>query len=222
MKQQVEYLRHYISNSGISVDNHKIKVIQNWSTLTTITEVRSFLGLATYYWKFVKGFLAIAAPLTGLLHKDKDFDWQQAEQQAFDQLKLALTTVPVLILPNPDKPFIITTDASDFAIGAVLSQDQGKGDQPITFESRKMSPAELNYPVHEKELLAMVHAITIWRPYLEGQQFTAITDHASLEYIKSQKTLFWQQARWLEVLQSTDFIVKYWPRKQNEVADTLL
>ena len=147
--------------------------------------------MATYYRKFVKGFSAITAFLTGLLHKDKDFDWQQAEQQAFDQLKLALTTAPVLILPDSDKPFIITTDASDFAIGAVLSQDQGKVDQSITFESRKMSLIELNYFIHEKELLAMVHTITIWRPYLEDQQFTAITNHASLEYIKSQKTLSW-------------------------------
>jgi len=99
-------------------------------------------------------------------------------------------TALVLAIPDPTKPFIVTTDASDFTIGTVLSQDQEKGDQPITYESRKMSSAELNYPIHEKELLAIVHAITIWRPYLEGQQFTTITDHVSLEYIKLQKTLF--------------------------------
>ncbi|CAJ0629008.1 14807_t:CDS:2 [Entrophospora sp. SA101] len=113
------------------------------------------------------------------------------------------------------------TNASDFAIGAVLSQDQGKGEQPVAYESRKLSPAELNYPVHEKELLAIVHAIKLWRPYLEGQRFTVITGHASLEYIKSQTNLSQRQARWLEVLQATDFDVKYHPGKTNIVADAL-
>ena len=103
----------------------------------------------------------------------------------------------------------------------MLSQDQGKSDQPITFESRKMSPAELNYPVHEKELLAIVHAIWLWRPYLEGQKFTVITDHASLEYIKTQHQLSRRQARWLETLQAHDFNVKYRPGKTNVVADAL-
>ena len=122
-------------------------------------------------------------PLTNLLHKEKDFTWQSDEQQAFEHLKQSLISAPVLILPDPTKPFVVTTDASDFAIGAVLSQDHEKGNQPIAYESRKMSPAKLNYPVHEKELLAIVHVITIWRPYLKGQQFTAITDHTSLEHI---------------------------------------
>ncbi|CAJ0635170.1 10597_t:CDS:2, partial [Entrophospora sp. SA101] len=103
----------------------------------------------------------------------------------------------------------------------ILSQDQGKGEQPVAYESRKLSPAELNYPVHEKELLAIVHAIKLWRPYLEGQRFTVITDHASLEYIKSQTNLSRRQARWLEVLQATDFDVKYRPGKTNVVADAL-
>ncbi|CAJ0637633.1 6712_t:CDS:2 [Entrophospora sp. SA101] len=95
------------------------------------------------------------------------------------------------------------------------------GEQPVAYESRKLSPAELNYPVHEKELLAIVHAIKLWRPYLEGQRFTVITDHASLEYIKSQTNLSQRQARWLEVLQATDFDVKYRPGKTNVVADAL-
>ncbi|CAH1769658.1 11218_t:CDS:1, partial [Entrophospora sp. SA101] len=142
-------------------------------------------------------------------------------ETAFNELKQQLTSAPVLLLPDPTKPFSVTTDTSDFAISAVLSQDQGKGEQPVAYESRKLSPAELNYPVHEKELLAIVHAIKLWRPYLEGQRFTVITDHASLEYIKSQTNLSQRQARWLEVLQATDFDVKYRPGKTNVVADAL-
>ena len=104
-----------------------------------------------------------------LLYKDKEFEWTKEQQKAFEQLKEKLTTAPVLAIPDPAKPFTITTDASDYAIGAVLSQDFGKGDQPIAYESRKMTAAELNYPIHEKELLAIIHAIRLWRPYLEGQ-----------------------------------------------------
>ena len=141
--------------------------------------------LATYYRKFVKDFSATATPLTALLHKDKPYNWEKEQQSAFEQLKQHLISAPVLILLDPTQPFTVTTDASDFAISAVLSQNHGKGDQPIAFESRKLSSAELNYPIHEKELLAIVHAIRLWRIYLEGQTFTIITDYASLEYIKS-------------------------------------
>jgi RNase H-like domain found in reverse transcriptase/Reverse transcriptase (RNA-dependent DNA polymerase)/Integrase zinc binding domain len=220
-KEEVEYLGHYISSQGISVDQQKINAVKTWPIPTNISELRSFLGLASYYRKFVKGFSAIAAPLTQLLHKDKAYHWENEQQSALDQLKQCLISAPVLILPDPTKPFTVTTDASDLAIGAVLSQDQGKGHQPIAYESRKLSPAEQNYPVHEKELLAIVHAIKLWRIYLEGQEFTIITDHASLEYIKSQSNLSRRQARWLETLQSVAYEVKYKPGKTNVVADAL-
>jgi hypothetical protein len=203
------------------VDQQKVNAVKTWPTPTNVSELRSFLGLASYYRKFVKDFSAIATPLTQLLHKDLPYDWGQEQQTAFEQLKQCLISAPVLILPDPTKPFTVTTDASDLAIGAVLSQDHGKGNQPIAYESRKLSPAEQNYPVHEKELLAIVHAIKLWRIYLEGQKFTIITDHASLEYIKSQTTLSRRQARWLETLQSVTYEVKYKPGKTNVVADAL-
>ena len=104
-------------------------------------------------------------------------------------MKFSLVSAPVLILPNPAKPFTITTDTSDLVIGAILSQDQGKGDQPIAYESRKLSLTELNYSVHKKKLLAIVYAIKLWRTYLERQKFIIIIDYASLKYIKSQLTL---------------------------------
>ena len=220
-KEQVEYLGHFISKDGISVDKRKIEVIQNWPIPTNISELRSFLGLASYYRKFVPNFSTIASSLTQLLHKDQKYQWKDEHEKAFKELKQKLTTAPVLLLPDPTKPFSVTSDASDFAIGAVLSQDQGKGDQPIAYESRKLSPAELNYPIHEKELLAIVHALKLWRPYLEGNQFTVITDHAALEFINSQSNLSRRQARWLEVLQSMNFNIKYKPGTTNVVADAL-
>src|SRR5438477_12463560 len=114
-------------------------------------------------------------------------------------------SAPVLLLLDPAKSFTLTTNVSNFAIEAVLNHDQGKGEQPVAYESRKLSPAEQNYPVHEKELLAIVHAIKLWRFYLEGWRFTVITDHVSLEYIKTQQNLSRRQARWLETLQANDF-----------------
>jgi len=188
-KQKVEYLGHYISSEGISVDLRKVNAVKEWPMPSNVSELRSFLGLTSYYRKFIKSFSTIAAPLTMLLHKDQPYKWNEAQQLAFDELKRQLTSAPILLLPDPTKPFTVTTDASDIAIGAVLSQDQGRGDQPVAYESRKLSPAEQNYPVHEKELLAIVHAIKLWRTYLEGQKFTVITDHASLEYIKTQANL---------------------------------
>ena len=123
LKNEVEYLGHHISALGISVDQHKVEAIKSWPTPTNVSELRSFLGLANYYRKFVKGFSAIASPLTSLLHKDKPYLWEKEQQSAFNALKQSLTSAPVLTLPDPTKPFTLTTDASDFAIGAVLSQN---------------------------------------------------------------------------------------------------
>ena len=132
-----------------------------------------------------------------------------------------MISAPVLILSKENLHYTVTTNASDIALGAVLSQNQGKGDQPIAFESRKLSPAEKNYPVHKKELLAIIHALKVWRVYLEGTTFTVETDHASLEYLKIQKTLSRRQVGWLETLQAYDYNVKYCLGKMNVVADAL-
>src|SRR3954470_10192479 len=128
-----------------------------------------------------------------------------------------LSQAPILMPADPSKTFEVTTDALDFAIGAVLSQD-GK---PIAFESRQMSPAEKNYVVYEKELLAIVHALKIWRHYLEGQEFNVITDHQSLRYLQTQDKLNRRQARWVELLQAYHFNILYKPGKTNVVADAL-
>lgn len=149
------------------------------------------------------------------------FTWTREADAAFETLKKSLVEAPILALPDPDREFIATTDASDFAIGAVLSQDQGRGPQPVAFESRKMTPAERNYAAHEKELLAIIHALKVWKVYLEGRHFKIQTDHSSLRYINTQLPLSRRQARWLETLQEYDFDIEYIPGKLNIVADAL-
>jgi len=162
-KSTIHFLGHVISDKGVATEPNKIKAIKDWSAPRNLHELRSFLGLASYYRKFVKGFSKLASPLTDLLSKDKPYLWEEGQGQAFESLKQVLTTTPVLCLPNYELPYVVTADASDITIGAVLSQDQGSGDQPIAFESRKLTPAELNYPIYEKELLAIMHALQVWQ-----------------------------------------------------------
>ena len=132
-----------------------------------------------------------------------------------------MATTPVLCIPDPLLPFTVTTDASDYAVGAVLSQDQGNGPQPVAFTSRKMNEHEWNYATHEKETLAVMHALKKWRVYLEGRHFTVYTDHATLRHFAEQPDLTRRQARWTEKMQDYDFEIKYIPGKQNVVADAL-
>ena len=178
LKEELDYLGFLISKDGIKTQPRKIKAITDWATPKTQSDIRAFLGLAGYYRKFIKDFAKIAAPLNNLLHKGTAIIWDDQCETAFQTLKQLLTNAPILAIADPEQPYTATTDASDLAIGAVLSQN-GK---PIAFYSRKMSPAELNYPIHEKEELAIIEALREWRRYLEGckHQIQIITDHLSL------------------------------------------
>ena len=221
MKTRIEFLGHVISDQGLETDSSKIRAIKEYPRPKNISELRSFLGLASYYRKFICNFAKIAAPLYELIKKDVRYDWTEEKESSFQRLKDALTSAPVLKLPDFSQPFIVRTDASDIGIGAVLMQDDEGRLRPVCFESRKLKSTEINYKVREKELLAIVYALTKWRHYLEGNFFTVITDHESLKFIQTQKVLSGRQARWMEMLANFDFKIVYKPGSTNQVADAL-
>ena len=149
-KSSVHYLGHVVSENGLSLDPAKVQSVAQWKVPTNVSEVRSFLGLAGYYRRFIRDFARIAAPLTNLTRKDRPFAWSLREGEAFNQLKTVLQNAPVLQLADQSRPYIVTTDASDYAMGVVLSQVWDDGEHPVAFESRKMNPTEQNYPTHER------------------------------------------------------------------------
>ncbi|CAI7758786.1 unnamed protein product, partial [Closterium sp. NIES-54] len=200
-KTKLSFLGHVISHEKLEVDNSKVAVLKEWKQPSTVKEVLAFLGLANYYRRFVKGFAAVAAPLTDLLRKDSSFSWGPLQQQAFEQLKTSLTSPPALAVPNPELPYFIWCDASGVALGAILCQEQEAGLQPIAFESRKLTAAERTCPIHEREALAVVHALKKWRCYVEMQPVTVFTDHRTLEYLKTQSQITPRQARWVQFLE---------------------
>ncbi|CAI7730659.1 unnamed protein product [Closterium sp. NIES-53] len=156
--KKVQFLGHMVSAQGVHVDPKKIEAVRTWKTPENVKELQQFLGFANYYNRFVPQYAKIATPLTNLLKKNTPFKWEDVHQQAMEQLKTALTSAPILILPDPEKDYVIEADASDQAVGAFLMQDQGKGLQPIAYLSKKLHGAKLNYPIHDKEALAIITA----------------------------------------------------------------
>ena len=218
--EKVEYLGHTVGPEGLSMDDSKVEAILAWPVPKGVKELRSFLGLAGYYRRFIKGFAGRTAAISNLLKQTVPWSWEEPQQAAFDDLKHAMSTAPVLILPDPDLPYEVFTDASGFGIGATLLQDQGQGLQPCAFLSHKLTDAERKYPTHEQELLGIIHALKIWRPYLEGAHFLVNSDHRALEELATQPKLSLRQARWVEFLQSYDCRVKYVQGDKNR-ADAL-
>jgi hypothetical protein len=170
-KSLVAFLGYVISPDGIFMYKSKVETIQCWATPSSVKDIQRFLGFANFYCRFIKGYSKITTPLTTLTCKDKPLSWNPMAQAAFDTLKMAFTSAPILIHPDPAKPFIVETDASDFALGAILSQFGIDGLQhPVAFYSRKLTNVEINYQVYDKELLAIITAFEQWRPYLAGAQ----------------------------------------------------
>ena len=215
--KEVSFLGHIVSAEGIRVDLAKIEVVVNWKPPRSVTEVRSFLGLAGYYRRFVKGFSIIASPLTRLLRKGVKFEWTDKCQDSFEQLKEMLVEAPVLTQPTTGKEYTMYSDASGISLGCVLMQD-GK---VVAYASRQLKPHEQNYPTHDLELAAVVFALKIWRHYLYGGKCRIYTDHKSLKYLLTQKELNLRQRRWLELFKDYDCIIDYHPGKANVVADAL-
>jgi hypothetical protein len=221
----IEYVGYIVSPDGLSMDPAKVKAISDWPALQTLREVQSFLGFANFYRRFISGFARIAKPLTMLTRKDVPFQWSSTCAGAFGELKRHFVASPILAHYHPDRQTIIETDASDYAVAAVLSQVDPSTAflHPIAFYSRSMSSAELNYEIYDKELLAIFAAFKEWRHYLEGIPDTieVITDHKNLEYFASTKLLTRRQARWSEYLSGFSYTVRYRPGKQGVKPDSL-
>ena len=216
-QRQITFLGHKISEGLIKMDENKVRAIREWSEPSKLKELRSFLGLANYYRRFIKGYSKIVAPLTDLLKNDQVWQWNLECQAAFDELKGAISSEQVLRLPNLELPFEVQTDASDKALGGVLVQEG----HPVAFESRKLNGAERRYITHEKEMTAVIHCLHQWRHYLLGSIFTVVTDNVANTFFTSQKKLSAKQARWQEFLADFNFDWLHRPGKHNVVADTL-
>ncbi|GJX25593.1 reverse transcriptase domain-containing protein [Tanacetum coccineum] len=213
----VQFLGHLIDNQGLHVDPAKIEAVKNWTSPTTPTEVRQFLGLAGYYRRFIEGFSKIAKPLTKLTQKNKNYVWNEEQESAFQLLKQKLCEAPILALPEGNDNFVVYCDASLQGLGVVLMQRE----KVIAYASRQLKPHEENYTTHDLELGAVIFALKIWRHYLYGTKCTVFTDHKSLQHILRQKELNMRQRRWLELLADYDCEICYHPGKANVVADAL-
>jgi hypothetical protein len=214
--KEVEYLGHIVSHEGVKVDPNKIKAMMDWPIPKTLKNLRGFLGLTGYYRKFVRNYGRIAAPLTELTKKDA-FSWTPEATKSFEQLKEVMCKAPVLTTPDFTKTFIVECDASGNGIGDVLMQEG----RPLAFESRPLKGRDLHKPIYEKEMMAILHALKKWRPYLIGRHFKVKTDHDSLKYFLEQRLSSEEQQKWVTKILGYDFEIVYKKGKQNVVANAL-
>lgn len=214
--EEIEYLGHIVSREGVHADPSKVEAMVKWPRPKTFKALRGFLGLTGYYRRFIKGYGGIAGPLTRLLKKEA-FQWDSEADMAFKRLKKAVSTPPVLALPDFSKSFIIECDASGFGLRTILMQD----DRPISYFSKNLKGREIALSTYEKEFLALVTAVQKWRPYLLGQTFKVKTDQQSLKYLLEQRVGTPTQQKWLSKLIGYDFMVEFRAGKENLVADAL-
>ena len=217
LRKEVEFLGHVVTPDGIKPNSKKIDAIQKFPVPKTQREIKSFLGLLGYYRRFIKNFAKITKPLTQCLKKNEKVMHTKEFLESFNLCKNILTTEPVLTYPDFEKPFEVTTDASNYAIGAILSQDN----HPLCYASRTLNPAEINYSTIEKELLAIVWSCKYFRPYLFGRKFTILTDHKPLQWLFSLKEPNSRLVRWRLKLEEFDYVIQYKKGKNNQAADAL-
>ncbi|KAE8914160.1 hypothetical protein PF003_g1314 [Phytophthora fragariae] len=220
---EIPVLGCYVSMSGVRADPGKISSICSWPTPKNQTELRQWLGLANYLHKYTKDYAGLIQPMSSLLKKDVTWNWRPEHQDAFDAVKKSLASAPVLMLPDMSSPFHVVCNASDFVIGCALMQFDAEGREPVvSYQSRQMKPAEKNYPVHDKELLAMRYALIKFRVYLLGEQtFAVYTDLASLRTAMKSPHLSQRMARWLSFFAECNFVVHYKPGKNKILANAL-
>jgi hypothetical protein len=204
-RKQILFLGHMVSGEGIKPNPMLVEKIKNCTPPTTKRKVRSFLGLASYYRRFIRDFSKIAKPLYTLTKQDVTFCWTEECQRAFEYLRTCLTTKPVVIYPDFNKPFILHTDASNYAIGAVLAQtDENNKEHVIAYASRILNQAEVNYTVTEKECLAIIWATKHFHNFLQGHDFSIVTDHEAIPWLKRHKQPKGRLARWIIHLSEYD------------------
>jgi hypothetical protein len=212
---ELEYLGHIISGAGVATNPKKTQAMVQWPTPTNVIELKGFLGLTGYYRNFVKNYGMLAKPLTNLLKKQ--FNWDASAQVAFDKLKSAMTSTPVLALPDFSQEFIVEIDASDVELGVVLMQNE----KPIAFLSKPLSLSNKFLSIYEKEFLALIMAVEKWRSYLQGHEFVIRTDHKSLSYLNDQNLQSKLQRKAMTKLMGLQFKIVYRKGKGNLVADAL-
>ncbi|MCO5612729.1 hypothetical protein L7F22_066998 [Adiantum nelumboides] len=215
--KEIKYLGYIISKEGIRMDPEKLRVIEEWPEPCNVHELRSFLGMCSYYRRFIRDFSRIAGPLHDLTKKKVKYVWTPKENTAFMQLKAKLMTQPLLVLPDLKKPFEVHCDACGDSIGAVLSQEG----HPVAYESRRLNSQERGLGVYEKELISVIHALQSWKHYLLGTAFVIYTDHQSIRYFMTLTKLSEKQMRWANFLSQFHFHIAHVAGKKNQVADAL-
>nr|XP_041632108.1 uncharacterized protein LOC121502491 [Drosophila kikkawai] len=220
-KRKLVYLGHVISDQGIHTDPEKVAAVRNLSPPTSLRELRRCLGMASWYRRFVPNFASVVQPMTNLLRKNQRWKWEQEQQKAFELLKSLLTDAPVLACPDFSVKMTLQTDASNYGLGGVLTQEIEGQERVIAYVSRKLDAAELNYSPTEKECLAIVWGIRKLRCYLEGYRFDVITDHLALKWLDQIENPTGRIARWALDLQQYQYDVHYRLGKYNVVADAL-
>jgi len=220
---ETTFLGYVISKDGLKMDEEKVKAVLDWPEPRNVKEVQSFIGLCNYYRLFIKNFAKIANPLHKLTRKNVKYIWGEKEQKAFDKLKKLFTSAPILKYPDSTKQFIVETDASNYAVGAVLSQKFDDRLHPIAFLSKSLNKSQRNYPIYDKELLAIKVALEEWRHYLEGarHQFIIYTDHKNLTFPRKPEMLSQRQIHWNEFLSRFDFKLIYRAGKKSGKPDIL-
>ena len=209
MRREVQFLGHMVGGEGIGTMEAKVQAVADWPTPANQKQLKSFLGLASYYRKFVWGFSCLAAPLYQLLQKDSDFGWTEQCQGAFSSLQRALSEAPVVAPADPSLPFLLDTDVSGVRVGGVLSQVGPEGERVVAYFSRAFNKAERHYCITRRELLAVVLSIRHFKYYLCGLPFVVRTDHSAFQWLMSFKEPEGQVAQWLEELQAYMFEVKH-------------
>jgi len=214
---EMDFLGHRITQEGLKIDDHKVKAIVDWEPPKSVPALKYFLGLASYYRKFIKNFAKIASPLTNLLKKSVVTYEEGTCDETFETLKGILVKVPVLKLPDFDKNFEIHSDASDFAIGGVLVQEG----RPVAFEIKKLSETERRWPTHEKEMWAVIHCLKTCGHYIGSKDVVVWTDNVTLKYFATQPKLSSKQVRWQDTLALFNVDIRHKPGKDNIVPDAL-